>query len=313
MEQTERIAQSLLDLIGNTPLLEPVNYSRKEQLSARLLLKLEAFNPGGSVKDRAAFFMLNAAKQAGLIRQDTVIIEPTSGNTGIGLAVVCAVWGLKLILTMPESMSIERRQLLAAYGADLVLTPAAQGMTGAIAEAERLAASLPSTFIPGQFSNPANAQAHYQTTAEELWRDSGGQVDLLVAGVGTSGTITGLSQKLREYNPQLYVVAVEPAAAPILSEGRAGSHDLQGIGPNFVPELFDKSIVDEIMSVTTEQAFAAARALAAGEGLLAGISGGAALYAATLLGKRLENQAKNIVCILPDGGEKYLSTPLYQK
>lgn len=304
------IYQSITDLIGNTPLLAVPRYSKSAGADAMLLVKLESANPAGSVKDRAALFMLQDAEARGALVAGATIIEPTSGNTGIGLAAIAAVRGYRSILTMPETMSLERRKLLAAYGAQIVLTPGALGMQGAIDEANRLHSEIPGSFIPGQFENAANARAHYEGTGPEIWRDTEGKVDIFVAGVGSGGTITGVGRFLKEQNPAIKIVAVEPAGSPLLSAGTAGKHGIQGIGANFVPTLLDRSVYDEIITVTEENAYAAGRALAA-EGLLAGISGGAALWAATELSKRPENAGKTIVTLLPDGGERYLSTPMY--
>lgn len=305
------IVKNMLDLIGNTPLFAPEKL--EPSLPGNLLLKCESYNPGSSIKDRAALSMINAAEKQGLINKDTVIIEPTSGNTGIGLAIVCAVRGYKLILTMPESMSIERRQLLSAYGAELVLTDAAAGMSGSVAKAQELAASYPSAFIPNQFGNEANSDAHYYTTAEELLADCQGKVDMLIAGVGSGGTISGTGRRLKEVNPATQIIAIEPADSPLLSAGHAGPHKIQGIGANFVPEILKTDIIDEIITVTTEQAYEAARKLAKNEGMLVGISGGAALHAGLLMAAKQENAGKNIVVIIPDTGERYLSTDLFNK
>ena len=307
----ERIYQNLTELIGNTPLLETKNFSRKRDISARILAKLEYFNPLGSVKDRIGYAMISDAEEKGLLKAGDVIVEPTSGNTGVGLAFVAAAKGYRLILTMPETMSIERRRLLAALGAELVLTPGPQGMKGAIAKAEEIAAATPGAFIPQQFRNPANPAIHRKTTAEEIWRDTAGKVDVVIAGVGTGGTITGVGQRLKEYNPKVYVVAVEPADSPVLSGGAPGPHKIQGIGAGFIPDVFDRSVIDEILTVKTEEAFSTARDLAAHEGLLVGISSGAAAYAATVIAGRPEWKGKTIVVILPDTGERYLSTPLF--
>jgi cysteine synthase A len=305
------VAQSILDLIGNTPILEPRNYINAHNLQGHLLLKLEYFNPGGSVKDRVGIAMIEAAEKAGLIKKDTVIIEPTSGNTGIGLAMAAAAKGYILILTMPETMSMERRQLLAALGAQIELTPGAAGMQGSVDKAKQLARELPSAFIPQQFENPSNPQIHYQTTAEEIWRDTGGKIDILVACVGTGGTITGCGRKLREYNPNLQIVAVEPADSPLLSGGQAGPHKIQGIGANFIPKITDTSLFDSIATITTEDAYQTCRELAKTEGLLVGISSGATTFIAMQLAALEKNKNKNILAILPDGGERYLSTDLF--
>lgn len=307
-----KIAKDLTELIGNTPLLELSNYNKANGLQAKVIAKLEYFNPLGSVKDRVGYAMVKDAEAKGLLKQDTVIIEPTSGNTGIALAFVAAARGYKLILTMPETMSSERRNLLEALGAELVLTPGAEGMKGAIRKAEELAAAAPNSFIPQQFKNPANPEIHRQTTAEEIWRDTEGQVDIFVGGVGTGGTITGVGEVLKKYNSQTRVIAVEPFDSPVLSGGNQGPHKLQGIGAGFVPDVFNKSVVDEIFKVKNEAAFDTARKLAKDEGLLVGISSGAAAFAATEVAKRPENKGKNIVVLLPDTGERYLSTELFQ-
>jgi cysteine synthase A len=307
-----RIADNLTELVGNTPLLHLGQYSRKAGADgARLIAKLEYFNPLGSVKDRAALAMIEDAEKNGNLKPDSVMIEPTSGNTGIGLAFVATVRGYRIILTMPESMSLERRKLLMALGAELVLTPAADGMKGAIAEAERLAAETPNSFIPGQFTNPANPRIHKETTAEEIWRDTDGQVDIFVAGVGTGGTVTGVGEGLKGKSKYVKIVAVEPFDSPVLSGGEAGPHKLQGIGAGFVPAVLNVGILDEVIKVKAEDAVLAARTLAQTEGLLVGISSGAALFAGTLLAKRPENSGKNIVVLLPDSGERYLSSDLF--
>ena len=307
-----RIAKNLTDLIGNTPLLELSNYNKKNGLEARLIAKLEYFNPASSVKDRIGYAMIKDAEEKGLINKDTVIIEPTSGNTGIALAFVAAARGYRLILTMPDTMSIERRNLLKALGAELVLTPGAEGMGGAIKKAEELAAQEKNSFIPQQFSNPANPEIHRKTTAEEIWRDTDGEVDIFVAGVGTGGTISGVGEILKQRKPGVKVVAVEPADSPVLSGGQKGPHKIQGIGAGFVPDNFKRDVVDEIFTVKNEEAFATSRQLARTEGLLVGISSGAAAFAATQIAKRPENKGKVIVALLPDTGERYLSTTLYQ-
>lgn len=304
-----KIAHSLTDLIGNTPLLELTNYNKKFAPQATIIAKLEYFNPAGSAKDRIALAMIDAAEAQGLLQKDSVIIEPTSGNTGIGLASVASARGYRTILTMPETMSQERRNLLKAYGAELVLTPGALGMQGAIDKAAALAAEIPNAFIPGQFDNPANPAIHKATTGPEIWRNTDGEVDIFVAGVGTGGTVSGVGAYLKEKNPHVKIVAVEPSASPILSGGQAGPHKIQGIGANFIPQNFDRSIVDEVLPVDAENAFATSRELAKHEGLLVGISSGAAAYAATLLAQRPENAGKKIVALLPDTGERYLSTP----
>ena len=300
---------SASQLIGNTPLLELTGIQKKQGLSAKVLAKLEYFNPAGSAKDRVALSMIEDAEERGLLKPGSVIIEPTSGNTGIGLACVAAARGYRTIIVMPDSMSIERQKLMTAYGAELVLTPGALGMSGAIAKAEELAKELPGSFIPDQFANPANAKAHYKTTGPEIWRDTEGKIDFFVAGVGTGGTITGTGKYLKEQNPAVQVVAVEPAASPLLSGGQAGPHGLQGIGANFIPKVLDTEIYDKVMPVTEEQAYEAARDLGRTEGILVGISSGAALYAALEIAK--ENPGKRIVVLLPDTGDRYLSTPLF--
>lgn len=301
------------ELVGNTPLLLPQQYNKKYCKYGTVLCKLESFNPAGSAKDRVALFMIRDAEKKGLLKEGATIIEPTSGNTGIGLAAIATARGYRVILTMPDTMSIERRNLLAAYGAEIVLTPGKDGMTGAINKANELAATIPNSIIPSQFDNPANPQAHFETTGPEIWRDAEGKVDLFVAGVGTGGTLSGTGAYLKEKNPSCRIVAVEPASSPLLSAGTAGAHGLQGIGANFVPKNFNASICDEIITITEEDAYAAARELVALEGILTGISSGAALYAATQLANRPENAGKQIVVLLPDTGERYLSTPLFQK
>ena len=306
-----KIYRNITELVGRTPLLELANYDRRHGLDAVILAKLEAFNPAGSVKDRIALAMIDAAEASGRLTPDSVIIEPTSGNTGIGLAAVATSRGYRIILTMPETMSVERRNLLHAYGAELVLTDGTKGMQGAIAKAEELAAELPNSFIPGQFVNQANPEAHFRTTGPEIWDDTDGRVDIFVAGVGTGGTVTGVGRYLKSRNPGVKVVAVEPSASPVLTEGTAGPHKIQGIGAGFVPETLDTSIYDEVITVTNEDAFATGKELARTEGVLAGISSGAALWAATQLAKRLENAGKTIVVLLPDTGDRYLSTPLF--
>ena len=306
------IHSSVEELIGGTPLLDLRRIQRAEGLQATVLAKLEGCNPAGSAKDRVAAAMLDDAEAQGVLQPDSVIIEPTSGNTGIGLAAVAAVRGYRTIIVMPDSMSMERRLLMTAYGAELVLTPGAQGMAGSIAKAEELARSLPHAFIPGQFDNPANAAAHRTTTGPEIWNDTDGQVDVFVAGVGTGGTITGVGEYLKKQNPQIKVVAVEPASSPLLSRGTAGPHGLQGIGANFVPKVLNTQIYDEIFPVTEAEAYAAGRLMGRREGLLVGISSGAALHAALQLAKRPENRGKTIVVLLPDTGERSLSTPLFQ-
>ena len=302
----------LSQLIGNTPMLELHRSGEIWGSVAPIYAKLEYFNPQGSAKDRAALYMLETAEKEGKIKDGTVIIEPTSGNTGVGLAYLCAIKGLKLILTMPENMSLERRNLLAAFGAELVLTPAAEGMNGAVAKANALHAENPNSFIPDQFGNPANAKAHEETTAQEILRDMDGNVDIFVSAVGTGGTLTGNGRVLKAHNPACRVVAVEPAASPLLSEGRFGPHKIQGIGANFVPDVLDRSLIDEIIPVTDEDAYATARFLARTEGLLVGVSSGAAVWAAKQLAMRAENKGKNIVVVLPDTGERYLSVGLFE-
>ena len=306
-----RIYRNITELIGGTPLLELTNYERKNGLNAAILAKLEYLNPAGSVKDRIARAMIDAAEASGKLKPDSVIIEPTSGNTGIGLAAVAASRGYRIILTMPETMSVERRNLLKAYGAELVLTDGALGMKGAIAKAEELAAGLPNSFIPGQFVNPANPKAHIATTGPEIWEDTDGKVDIFVAGVGTGGTITGVGQYLKSKNPGVKVVAVEPASSPVLSKGTAGAHKIQGIGAGFVPDVLDTRVYDEIIPVENDDAFATGRLIGHKEGVLVGISSGAAVWAAIQLAKRPENAGKNIVVLLPDTGDRYLSTPLF--
>ena len=298
-------------LIGNTPLLELVNTEKAEGLAARIFAKLEYFNPAGSVKDRVAKAMLDDAEQRGVLHADSVIIEPTSGNTGIGLASVAAARGYRIIIVMPETMAVERRQLMKAYGAELVLTEGSKGMKGAIAKAEELAAEIPNSFIPGQFVNPANPKAHRETTGPEIWNDTDGAVDFFVAGVGTGGTVTGVGEYLKSKNPAVKVVAVEPATSAVLSTGIAGAHKIQGIGAGFVPDVLNTSIYDEIIPVSNEDAFAAGKQMGAREGVLVGISSGAALHAAIELARRPENAGKNIVVLLPDTGDRYLSTPLF--
>jgi cysteine synthase A len=307
-----RIAQNLTDLIGNTPLLEVRNYNAEEKLEAKLVAKLEYFNPLSSVKDRIGYAMIKDGEDKGLVNKDTVIIEPTSGNTGIALAFVAAARGYKLILTMPDTMSVERRNLLKALGAELVLTPGAEGMKGAIRKAEELAASTPNSYLPQQFNNPANPEIHRKTTAEEIWRDTDGKVDIFVAGVGTGGTITGVGEVLKRYNPNIKIVAVEPFDSPVLSGGNPGPHKIQGIGAGFVPQVINTQIIDEIFKVKNDEAFITARNLAKREGLLVGISSGGAAFAATEIAKRPENKGKTIVVLLPDTGERYLSTVLFE-
>ena len=308
---TMKVYEKITDLIGNTPLLELKNYEKENELEATVLGKLEYFNPAGSVKDRIAQAMISDAESKGLLKEGSVIIEPTSGNTGIGLAAVAASKGYKIILTMPETMSVERRNLLKAYGAELVLTDGAKGMKGAIAKAEELAKETPNSFIPSQFTNMANPKTHEASTGPEIWNDTDGKVDIFVAGVGTGGTISGVGRYLKSKNPNVKVVAVEPAGSPVLSKGTPGPHKIQGIGAGFVPETLDTKVYDEIIAVENEDAFKTGRTLARKEGLLVGISSGAAVYAATELAKRPENKGKVIVALLPDTGDRYLSTPMF--
>ncbi len=305
------IYTSVDKLIGKTPLLELVNLEKNNNLKATILAKLEYFNPAGSVKDRAALYMINDAEEKGLITKDTVIIEPTSGNTGIGLCSVAASRGYKVIIVMPETMSVERRLLMKAYGAELVLTDGSKGMSGAIAKAEELAKEIPSSFIPGQFINSANAKAHFETTGPEIYSDTDGKIDIFVAGVGTGGTITGVGEYLKSQNKDIKIIAVEPSDSPFLSQGKAGSHKLQGIGAGFIPEVLNTDIYDEIITVSSEDAFEAGRLIGKTEGVLVGISSGAALHAAIELAKRDENNGKNIVVLLPDTGDRYLSTEMF--
>lgn len=306
-----KIVQKITDLIGHTPLLELTHTEQEEQLQATLLGKLEYFNPAGSVKDRIAKAMIDEAEEQGLLHPDSVLIEPTSGNTGIGLASVAAARGYRLIITMPETMSVERRNLMKAYGAELVLTEGAKGMKGAIEKADELAVQIPNSFIPSQFTNPANPEAHKKTTGVEIWDDTDGKVDIFVAGVGTGGTISGVGAYLKEQNPNVKIVAVEPKSSPVLSEGFAGAHKIQGIGAGFVPETLDTKIYDEVIAVENEAAFETGRKIARNEGVLVGISSGAAVWAAIQLAKRPENKGKVIVVLLPDTGERYLSTPMF--
>lgn len=306
-----KIYTSIDQLIGRTPLLELSNIEKEEGLEARVLAKLEYFNPGGSVKDRVAKSILDDAEKKGLINKDSVIIEPTSGNTGIGLASVAAARGYRTMIVMPETMSIERRQLMKAYGAELVLTEGAKGMKGAIAKAQELSEEIPGSFIPGQFVNPANPEIHRLTTGPEIYEDTDGQVDILVAGVGTGGTITGVGEYLKSKNPDIQVIAVEPQASPVLSQGAPGPHKIQGIGAGFIPDVLNTAVYDEIIQVTNEDAFETGRMIGVREGVLAGISSGAALFAAVQVAKRPENKGKTIVVVLPDNGERYLSTPLF--
>ncbi|MDK8193272.1 cysteine synthase A [Paenibacillus sp. UMB7766-LJ446] len=307
------IAKNLTDLIGNTPLLELSNFARKYQVEAKIIAKLEYFNPAGSVKDRIGYGMIKDAEEKGLINQNSVIIEPTSGNTGVGLAFAAAALGYRLIITLPESFSVERRKLLIALGAELVLTPATEGMSGAIKKAEEIAAAIPNSFIPQQFKNPANPQVHKVTTAEEIWRDTEGKVDIFIGGVGTGGTISGVGEALKQRKENVEIIAVEPSDSPVLSGGTKGVHSIQGIGAGFVPDNFNRSVVDEIVQVRNEDAFETARLLAKSEGLLVGISSGAAAYAAVQIAKRPENKNKSIVVLFPDTGERYLSTGLYSE
>lgn len=306
-----KVYQKITDLIGGTPLLKLGNYEKKQGLEAKILAKLEYFNPAGSVKDRIARAMLDEAEASGALKPGSILIEPTSGNTGIGLAAVAASRGYEVILTMPETMSVERRNLLKAYGAKLVLTDGAKGMNGAIAKAKELAAQTPNSFIPSQFTNAANPEAHRRTTGPEIWRDTDGTVDIFVAGVGTGGTITGVGEYLKAQNPKVQVIAVEPAGSPVLSKGVAGPHKIQGIGAGFVPETLNTKVYDEVIPVENDAAFATGREIARSEGVLVGISSGAALYAATELAKRPENKGKTIVVLMPDTGDRYLSTPMF--
>lgn len=305
------IYTSAEQLIGKTPLMELTHLEEKYQLKAKLLAKLEGFNPAGSVKDRVALAMIHDAEEKGLLRSGSVIIEPTSGNTGIGLASVGAIRGYRVIIVMPDSMSLERRLLMTAFGAELVLTPGVKGMAGAVAKAEELAEEIPNSFVPGQFANPANAKAHEDTTGPEIWADTDGQVDVFVAGVGTGGTITGVGEYLKSKKPEVKVVAVEPATSPVLSKGTAGAHKIQGIGAGFVPKVLDTGVYDEIIPVANEDAFAVGKQIGKAEGVLVGISSGAAAWAAIELAKRPENEGKTIVVLLPDTGDRYLSTPLF--
>ncbi len=306
------IAKTLTDLIGNTPLMELCNYNKANKTTARIIAKLECFNPLSSVKDRIGYAMIKDAEDKGLINQDTVIIEPTSGNTGIALAFVAAARGYRLIITLPDTFSVERRNLLSALGAELVLTPGAEGMNGAIEKARTLTEELPNSFMPQQFENPANPEMHRQTTALEIWKDTDGKVDIFVAGVGTGGTLTGVGEVLKKKKPEIKIIAVEPFDSPVLSGGKPGAHGLQGIGAGFIPGALNTEIYDEVIPITNEQAFETARTIAKMEGLLVGISSGAALHAATQVAKRLENSGKTIVVLLPDTGERYLSTELFK-
>lgn len=306
-----KVYNSITELAGGTPLLKLNRIETEKGLNFNLYGKLELFNPAGSAKDRVGLAMILDAEKRGVLSPGATIIEPTSGNTGIGLAQAAMAMGYKIILTMPDTMSVERRNLLAAYGAQVVLTPGAEGMKGSIAKAEELAAQIPGSFIPGQFDNPANPDIHYRTTGPEIWNDMDGQIDIFVAGVGTGGTITGVGRYLKEKNPDIKIIAVEPAGSPLLSGGQAGPHGLQGIGANFVPSILDRSIIDEIITVTEEDAYAAGRLMASKEGVLVGITSGAALHAAMLAGSRAENAGKNVAAFLPDTGERYLSTPMF--
>ena len=306
-----KIYKGAIELVGNTPLVEVTNIEKKEQLKARLLVKLEYFNPAGSVKDRVGKAMIEDAERTGRLKPGSVIIEPTSGNTGIGLAAVSAVKGYRMILTMPDTMSVERRNILKAYGAEIVLTPGEKGMSGAIEKAEELAREIPDSFIPGQFDNPVNPRAHMESTGPEIWHDTDGQVDIFVASVGTGGTLTGTGTYLKEKNPRIKVIAVEPSTSPVLSGGSAGPHKIQGIGAGFIPKVLDTHIYDEIITVDNEAPFATAKMLARTEGLLTGISSGAALYAAIEIARRPENEGKTIVVLLPDSGDRYYSTALF--
>ena len=314
-KQTEEIImiyKSAAELIGKTPLMELTNFEKANNLEAKIIAKLEYFNPAGSVKDRIAKGMIDDAEAKGLLNKDSVIIEPTSGNTGIGLASVAAARGYRIIIVMPETMSIERRKLMKAYGAELVLTEGAKGMKGAIEKADELAKEIPNSFIPGQFVNPANPEVHRQTTGPEIWEDAEGKVDIFVAGVGTGGTITGVGSYLKSQNPNVKVVAVEPLTSPVLSQGKSGAHKIQGIGAGFVPKVLDTKVYDEIITVDNEDAFETGREIGKNEGILVGISSGAAVWAARELAKRPENKGKNIVVLLPDTGDRYLSTPLFE-
>lgn len=306
-----KVAKNLTELIGNTPLLELSNFSRKHQIEAKIIAKLEYFNPAGSVKDRIGFAMIKDAEAKGLINQNSVIIEPTSGNTGIALAFAAAALGYRLIITLPEGYSVERKKLLIALGAELVFTPASEGMAGAIQKAKEIAATLPNSFVPQQFENPANPLAHKKTTAEEIWRDTEGKVDIFVGGVGTGGTISGVGEALKQKNPNVKIIAVEPASSPVLSGGKRGIHHIQGIGAGIVPDNFNRLVVDEIVTVKEQDAIETTRLLARAEGLLVGISSGAAAYVALQIAKRPQNTQKNIVVLFPDSGERYLSTGLY--
>ncbi len=307
-----RIYNNITELAGNTPLVRLSEFSSRLGLNAEILAKLEYLNPAGSAKDRVAIAMINDAEEKGILKPGASIIEPTSGNTGIGLAAAAAVKGYKVILTMPETMSVERRKLLAAYGAQIVLTDGARGMSGAIDKANEIASKTPGSFIPGQFENPANPKAHFETTGPEIWNDTDGEVDIFVAGVGTGGTISGVGEYLKSRRPDVKIVAVEPAASPMLSKGYSGAHGLQGIGANFIPKNLNRDILDEVIAVTDAQAYAAGRAIAREEGILVGISSGAALHAAAILAERPENKGRKIVVLLPDTGDRYLSTPMFE-
>ena len=307
------ISTSVSQLIGRTPLLELCNIEKKDGLSVRLLAKLEGMNPAGSAKDRVALSMIDDAEEKGILKPGSVIIEPTSGNTGIGLCSVAAARGYECIIVMPDSMSMERRLLMSAYGARLVLTPGAEGMAAAIAKAEELSREIPNSFVAGQFVNPANPEAHYRTTGPEIWEDTDGQIDIFVAGIGTGGTITGTARYLKEKNPGIQIIGVEPADSPVLTQGRSGPHGIQGIGANFVPEILDTGLIDEVLTATTEDSYHTGRRLGREEGVLGGISGGCALWAALEVAKRPENKGKTIVTLIPDSGERYLTTPMYAK
>ena len=308
-----RIYGSALELIGHTPLIEAKRLEKKENLKAKLLIKTEYLNPSGSVKDRAALYMIKDAEERGLLKEGSTIIEPTSGNTGIGLAAIAAVKGYRIILTMPETMSVERRNILKAYGAEVVLTEGVKGMAGAIAKAEELSKKIPGSFIPGQFDNPANPKAHVETTGPEIWEDTDGEIDVFVAGAGTGGTVTGVGEYLKEKKADIKIIAVEPAGSPVLSGGQAGPHGLQGIGAGFVPKILNTEIYDEVLTVENDEAYKASRLLTKTEGILTGVSSGAALHAGMILAKRPENAGKTIVVLLPDSGDRYYSTPLFQE
>lgn len=307
-----KIYNSISELVGSTPLVRLVNYEKRHNLDATILAKVEFFNPAGSAKDRVALNMINEAENSGKLKKGSVIIEPTSGNTGIGLAAIAASRGYRAILTMPETMSAERRKLLSAYGAEIVLTDGAKGMTGAIEKAQELSEEIPDSFLAGQFVNPANPQSHFNTTGPEIWSDTDGKVDIFVAGAGTGGTITGVGEYLKSKNPDVKIVAVEPAGSPFISQGRAGKHDLQGIGAGFIPDVLNVDVIDEVITITDEQAYSSGRELAQGEGLLVGITSGAAVCAGEMLAQRSENKGKTIVVLLPDTGERYLSTKMFE-